>query len=291
MKLVLVHGINQQGKSENVIRNLWMAALRTSAGQDAGWIDEKVTEVAAPFYGDRLFALSEVKKDWSAVAMGSDDTSDAFAEFAAEAIREMALAAGANDAEIEAEAGETAVAAGAGPHKRWLKAAARVLERHAPWLAPHALKLLGQAHAYLKRPHINQEIKDIVRPALEADEPMVIISHSLGTIVTYELLREFEDAGRSRSCPLYLTLGSPLGIDEVRKSFPRPRKIPGGVARWVNGSDPEDFVALHSRLGPPKYNGDIENIADIENGYDDPHDILQYLLDPRIVAAVKAGFA
>ena len=205
MKLVLVHGINQQARSSTFIQAQWLAALRESTAMDAGWPASSVTSIATPFYGDRLFALAETRQNFSAVAQGADDAPDDFAEFAATALREMALKAGAREEDIDADAENPAVAQGAGVHKRWLKAAARGIEAISPFKGEIALRVLGQAFAYLKRPHVTQEVDDLVRPSLDTDEPMLIVAHSLGTIVTYKLLREFAEAGKPRQIPLYIT--------------------------------------------------------------------------------------
>jgi len=268
VKLVLVHGIHQQAKSSALIEEQWLKALRASAGADSAWPSSKVSTIRTPFYGDRLFALAETKQDLSAVAQGVEDPPDDFAEFAAPALAQMAIKAGAKEEDIEREAGSEPVAQGKGPHKRLLKAAARCIEKISPFKGAIALGILGQAHAYLKRPHIMKEVDDIVRPSLEGDEPMVIVAHSLGTIVTYRLLREFAEANKPRQCPLYVTLGSPLGIDVVRRSFSPPRARPKDIARWLNGADPEDFVALRPALDEQSFGWGIDNISDIDNGYD-----------------------
>jgi hypothetical protein len=178
MKLVLVHGINQQAKSSSLIEKQWLQALRARAGADSAWPYSKVSTIRTPFYGDRLFALAEIKQDLSAVAQGVEDPPDDFAEFAAPALAQMAIKAGAKEEDIESEAGNEPVPQGAGPHKRLLKAAARFIEKISPFKGEIALGILGQAHAYLKRPHIMKEVDDIVRPSLEGDEPMVIIAPS-----------------------------------------------------------------------------------------------------------------
>ena len=286
MKLVLVHGINQQGKSSALIEKQWLEALRAGAGADPVWPYSKVSTITMPFYGDRLFALAETKQDLSAVAQGVEDPPDDFAEFAGPALAQMAIKAGAKEEDIESEAGSEPVAQGRGPHKRLLKAATRFIEKISPFKGAIALGILCQAHAYLKRPHIMKEVDDIVRPSLEGDDPMVIVAHSLGTIVTYRLLREFAEANKPRQCPLYVTLASPLGIDVVRRSFSVPRTRPKDIARWLNGADPEDFVALRPALDVQSFGSGIDNISDIDNGYDDLHSIVGYLSDNRIAGAI-----
>ncbi|MBV1686348.1 hypothetical protein KRR38_01340 [Novosphingobium sp. G106] len=288
MRLVFVHGINQQTKSSASIQQAWLDVLRPT-GSPGDWPGDAVSGVATPFYGDQLFALSEAGRRAAAIAQGAGEIPDEFAEFAGPALAEMAFRAGADESAMAAEADKIAIAQGAGPHKTWLKAAARAIEAISPLKGEIALRLLGQAHAYLKRPHIMAEIDDVVRPALEGDEPMIIVAHSLGTIVTYKLLREFSAAGKPRQCPLYVTLGSPLGIDVVRKSFALPRGRPADVARWVNGADPEDFVALRSVLDATTFGSGIENISNIENGYDDPHAITRYLANADIASLIRTA--
>ena len=214
--------------------------------------------------------------------MGAEDASSEFDEFAIGALEDMALVIGITKAEIEAEAAETAVPMGKGPHKKWLKAIVRTIEKVSPFKGTIALRVLDQAHAYIRNQYVHDLVNDKVRPVFEDDEPAIIVSHSLGTIVSYALLREFARNGRPRQSPLWLTLGSPLGIDAIRKGFTKPRVRPADVARWVNGADPEDFVALRPALAATDYGPDIENISDIENGAENPHSIVAYLDDERI---------
>jgi hypothetical protein len=289
MRLILVHGINQQARTSADIQESWLATLRRAAERPATWPQDRLTRIDTPFYGDRLFALTETPVERNAVAQGADEASDDFAAFAEEAFAEMAVRIGATREQIDQEAGEIIVSQGAGVHKKWLKAVARVIERVSPFKGTVALRLLAQAHAYLKRPHVSIEVDDIVRPAFEDEEPAIIVAHSLGTIVTFKLLRKFEADGRPRNCPLYTTLGSPLGIDVVRKSFAKPRKRPADITRWLNGADPDDFVALRPLLSPEIFGAGIENVSDIDNGYDDPHSITQYLSDHRIAEAIASA--
>jgi hypothetical protein len=55
--------------------------------------------------------------------------------------------------------------------------------------------------------------------------PFVIIAHSQGTMVAYDVLRQL----KKEQCDvrLLLTLGSPLGLEEIKDMF--KEWIPGGV--------------------------------------------------------------
>jgi hypothetical protein len=47
MRLVFIHGINQQGKSLNALRNAWLTALGIP-------LNAKHLDIDFPFYGDAL---------------------------------------------------------------------------------------------------------------------------------------------------------------------------------------------------------------------------------------------
>ncbi len=286
MRMILIHGIAQEGKSAKIIRDEWLRKLRHSFDRLGHDPLGRLTAIDAAFYGDLLHDLTSLRLKDEAIALGTDDASDDFDQFAVGPFEEMALKLGVTRAQIEAEEPLAAVPMGAGPHKRWLKAIARAVERVSPLNGRVALRVLGQAHAYIRNQHAHDEVNDKVRPVFEDDEPAIVVSHSLGTLVSFSLLREFATLGRPRTVPLWLTLGSPLGIDVVRKGFAKPRVRPANVARWINAADPEDFVALRTSLSVNDFGPDVENISDVENGWDNPHGIAGYLSDKRVAQAI-----
>lgn len=286
MRMILVHGISQEGKSEKKILDEWLTTLHATFAKQGSDPLGRLSRIEAVFYGDLLASNSSPWMKSEALAMGAEEASEDFDEFAVEALEEMAIAIGITRAEIEAEATETVVPMGKGPHKKWLKSIAKTIEKVSPLKGTIALRALGQAHAYIRNQYVHDLVNKKVRPVFEDDEPAVIVSHSLGTIVSYALLREFDRNGRPRQSPLWLTLGSPLGIDVVRRGFTKPRVRPEGVSRWVNAADPEDFVALRSALDASDFGPNIENFSDVENGPENPHSIAGYLSDVRVAKAI-----
>ncbi|WP_304619607.1 hypothetical protein [Paracoccus sediminilitoris] len=284
--MILVHGISQEGKSEKIILDEWLTPLRAALAKQGSDPIGRLSRIEAVFYGDLLSSNSSPWLKSETLPMGAEEASDDFDEFAVEALEAMAISIGVTRAEIEAEADETTVPMGKGPHKKWLKAIARTVEKVSPLKGTMALRVLGQAHAYIRNKYVHDLVNENVRPVFEDDEPAIIVSHSLGTIVSYALLREFARNDRPRQSPLWLTLGSPLGIDVVRKGFTKPRVRPEGVSRWVNAADPEDFVALRPALGASDFGPDVENYSDVENGPENPHSISGYLSDARVAKTI-----
>ncbi len=115
---------------------------------------------------------------------------------------------------------------------------------------------------------------------LESPAPKVVIAHSLGTIITYDVLSEA--AFKDRALPLLVTVGSPLGIGNVqarlRDRAGRPNPVPNGVKAWANFADRFDPVALDATLRdafePPQ---DFAVDDAVNNGAPNNHDLTGYL--------------
>jgi hypothetical protein len=291
MRLLFVHGINQQGKSSAALRDVWVRDLETGLGRPGALAGITVDQ---PFYGDVLHQLSRARAESLEEGVAGEEDLVAAAEEAAfleAGLREQAQAAGAGE-EMIAEAIQAEAAPFGGPDAegfpmdRRINAIVGVLERLSPLRGNLALMLLGQAHAYLKRPAVGAAVDALVRPALATGEPTVVVAHSLGTVVTFRLLRALAAEGTPATVPLYVTLGSPLTLEAVQGALGGPFARPPGVARWVNARDPDDFISLNRGLLPPRFTGGIENLGDVDNRGEDPHAIPGYLAWPPVARLV-----
>ena len=97
---------------------------------------------------------------------------------------------------------------------------------------------------------IRELLKGVLRPLLTAGEPVLLIGHSLGSVIAYDTLWEL-----SHLEPLpgkveqFLTLGSPLGMHYVQRRLLGAehhgrRRYPTNIRRWVNVSAVGDLTAL-----------------------------------------------
>jgi subtilisin family serine protease len=111
--------------------------------------------------------------------------------------------------------------------------------------------------------------------------PFVVIGHGQGSIIAYEVLRQLDR--REFHVPLFVTLGSPLGIREVQDVLKDwaggSLKVPACVGSWLNIADPRDVVAIDPQL--KKHFGGDERIRDTLAGNADsprhPHSGTGYL--------------
>jgi hypothetical protein len=110
--------------------------------------------------------------------------------------------------------------------------------------------------------------------------PKVIVAHSLGTIIAYDVLSEPAFSGLD--VELLVTAGSPLGIgnvsDRLRDGAGRPNPVPASLKAWSNFADRWDPVALDPTLRdaftPPK---NFARDQAVNNPAGDNHDLPGYL--------------
>jgi hypothetical protein len=288
MKLVFVHGRSQQGKDPGKVRDAWLAGLGRGLAA-TGRPAQVGVQVEFPFYGDALDGFMKELETAEGRARLRGSAPPDYREFYQAIVWQMAERGGAF-AEVQEEA--TGGAAGERGPEEWetVQRFGRFLTRHVPGLQAAIIKSVTQdVWEYLTRAQsVKPAIDRIVASAIPRGEPCVVVSHSLGTVVAYEVL-----AAMGPPLPdvrLWVTAGSPLGQEQIRDRLRRPRGRPGCVARWLNATDPRDVVALVETIDARTFGGnvDTQNIADIHNG-SDPHSIERYLADQRVAAAIGSA--
>ncbi|QOZ33267.1 hypothetical protein [Bradyrhizobium sp. CCBAU 53421] len=278
MRLVFVHGMRQEGRPAAALLRAWRDSLY--GAWDRLGLARPAIEPEMPYYGDTLDQLTRELHGGSNV-IGRGGAGGDVSPVEEAMIREFATVYGVEDAEVRAELGSEVIAKGPA-NWEWVQAIGRVLERRVPLFRTIGISLVVQVDAYLNRPHVTQAVDEIVAPQFKSG-PVVIVSHSLGTIVSYRLLRQTKFA----DVPLLVTLGSPLGINAVKDRIAPPKLArPVQVGHWLNGSDERDFVALYASLDAKTFCDGIENVIDIHNSQDDAHSILDYLKDERIARSI-----
>lgn len=109
----------------------------------------------------------------------------------------------------------------------------------------------------LSRYYREQDIRDELRGRLQEeilrhqDKRIMILSHSMGTIIAYDVLRAMGRSHPRLVIDHFVTMGSPLGLPHVRAKIaeesPKVR-TPSIVKKWSNFADKRDPVALDVSL-------------------------------------------
>jgi hypothetical protein len=105
--------------------------------------------------------------------------------------------------------------------------------------------------AYFFDADVRKKIKQRLLDQIPATgEPYILVSHSQGTIVAFEVLSQLQPSNAPLT-DLFVTLGSPLGLQEVQDQFKKSKlalEVPQGVRQWHNFANLLDPVALDRSL-------------------------------------------
>lgn len=157
---------------------------------------------------------------------------------------------------------------------------------------------LEDVHAYMyDNPQgSRQDIQERLLKELRGEEQVVLVSHSLGTVIAFDILSTVD---WDLKVPMFVTIGSPLGIDFLQANLRKHLQTdvlskPWCVRKWYNFSDPLDVVAADKSVADEFRGGGIRDFI-INNpdrlstkGYG-PHSISGYLTVPEVKDAVVAG--
>lgn len=272
--LVFLHGRGQEFRDPTVLRGDWLTALDAGLVA-AGHAPLHDPAVAFPFYADELYRVTaDLTRSGAHVQLESlpapgvpgplhpDLPADA-GLVERQLIAQLAFQAGM----IRPEGLDALLAWG--PARTALR-----------WLADHTRvdqqiigAFLKDVAVYLTR--ARDGVLEIVRAAVPATGDLVVVSHSLGTVVARDLLDDPDIRSRTR---LWVTAGSPLALEAVQRNLRTPGRTNPGVP-WLTAYDVNDVVALGHPFRPIW--GEPLTDVRVENA-DQPHSIARYLAHPEV---------
>ena len=101
---------------------------------------------------------------------------------------------------------------------------------------------------------IREQLKRELRPLLADGGQIMIIGHSMGSVITYDTLWALSQLEHlPGEVDMFLTLGSPLGMNYVQERLLGARKegvhkYPSNIRNWVNVAADGDLIALDREL-------------------------------------------
>ena len=280
--MVFVHGIGQQYEGERLVGQPVVAALRDgleAAGMDRADVDS--VEVRSAFYGN-VFRPGGKAVPGDLPPLDASDIQQGFEE-------ELLATWWRYTAQVEPQ-----VINPEAPMKVWVPSMANqalwALARSRFWsgIAEAFLVLnLKQVRWYMTDSTIRQLVRAKIASAIESDT-RVLVGHSLGSVVAYELLCAHPDW----QIKTLVTVGSPLAIPHLifNRLEPAPHGgvgvWPVGVAQWVNVLDRGDVVTLGQGL-EGRFPGAIKDEW-VRCGAH-AHDATRYLSAAETGQAIRAG--
>ncbi|KDN74910.1 trypsin-like serine peptidase [Streptomyces olindensis] len=287
--VVFLHGRDQQSKEPVDLRRKWAAGLNRGLTLAAlAPVDPE--DMWFPFYGTRLHNLVSGRESTTG-AIGLDQMSAAAAAeaFAAESPTgsyEQLLYEAATRAGMPQDGPAATEGFGAG--------LVGALHRPLSWLAARSdldewtiATFLRDVDLYLADAAVRQAVLDSVLETMPTEGELVLVTHSLGTVVGMDLLTRLPDG---LDPVLLVTAGSPLGMDGVNgRLLARGPHRPPRVRDWVNVWCPTDAVAIGCPLADERW-GKLTQLA-VANGRDRAHDIDEYLAHPGAAGAIGSVLA
>lgn len=285
MKLVMIHGRGQAGQNPEQLKQEWLTALRHGCARGQVQLPAD-TVVEFPYYGDVLAGLvAQVGAPLGQGFLAKGPISAPNEALQGEILLEIAARAGLSESDIRLETGNQPIQKGPA-NWEWVQAIIRALD-HIPGLNSRLIEAFTRdVYVYLTYASVRAQIDKVIVDAL-GDEPCVVVAHSLGSVVAYNVLRT---RAAMPQYPQLITLGSPLGIRAIKQQLATPLVSPPCIGQWFNAYDDRDVVALVPlnaqtfNVTPP-----IANKGDVLNFTDNRHGIEGYLTDPVVAQQVVRG--
>jgi hypothetical protein len=289
-QLILIHGRAQQKKNAAGIKKEWMTAWEKGLAKSGLANPITDADVHFPYYGDTLAQMVAGKTAQQAaeVIVKGPAPAPAEQEVMREMIAEIAMHEGVSEADVRAELATEVIAMGP-LNWGWVQGTLSALDRVRPISAQLVALVTADVAKYLTNPAIQQTVNNGVLKAIKPGQEAVVVSHSLGTVVAYNVLMSRPTAFPAVKVPLFVTLGSPLAVNAV-KSRLRPHTFPKPAGKWFNAMDPDDVVALYP-LTQKHFptGGTIENHDKVKNWTDNQHSIAGYLDDEKVAKRIYEG--
>jgi len=289
MKVIFVHGRDQHYLHPRQLRANWLTAWEKGLAKSKLSLPSE-DSIHIPYYADTLYEqLQELLKPKQGETMRSGTNGINEAQelaFTKAYLKEIALATATTFEERMDLQEMTEVKRGI---LDW-----QVVQKLTGFLdnknifGDYPVKLATRdVFVYLTQNHIKEAVNSIVEKAFDAT-PCVVVGHSLGSIVTYLVLKN----NPKYQVKKYITIGSPLGLTALAKHLEPPLVMPECIRgdapdRWYNAYDVRDFIALHPLDQKHFNNGfDIVNSTHVKNHTANRHGIAGYLADEIIAKTI-----
>ncbi len=288
-RLVFIHGRAQEHLDSVALKAQWVDAFHRGLAKSGLALPLGDADIRFPYYGQTLFDLvSNAATVAEVIVRGTDAATKDEQRFQQAVLEEVQQALGLTDAQVDAALPGDVRQRGPA-NWEWVQAILSAIDQHVPGASGASIALATRdVYQYLKNPGVRETIDRGVRQAMLPGVPTVVVSHSLGTVVAYNLLRR-EGAAAGWVVPLFVTLGSPLGVSAIRQAV-APIEHPTCAKAWFNAMDERDVVALYP-LTKSRFDVDpaIHNKTDVRNHTENRHGISGYLDDAEVARRIHAA--
>jgi hypothetical protein len=286
-QLVFVHGRAQENRNADTLKADWIAALKQGLAKSNLSLPLGEADIRFPYYGQTLYDLvrEAPTEEIAKVIVRGSATDEAQQAFLRSVLEEVRQKEGISEEQVEALIDREVIQRGP-ENWEWVQGILKAIDTYVPHASGASIALVtNDVYQYLRNPGIRDTIETGVRAAITPGAPTVVIGHSLGTVVAYNMLQR-EGAALGWVVPLYVSLGSPLAVTAIKQAL-RPIKHPPCVGKWYNAMDERDVVSLYP-LDKAHFDIDpgVENKTDVDNHTGNRHGISGYLNDKDVARRI-----
>lgn len=284
MRLLLIHGRAQGKKNSEILSKEWVAALKEGYLKNGLEFSETIA-VDVPFYGKKLDEFTQqasMPTSASVVAKGPGQDRE-YEQFLQSVLQEMKQNFELSDADVAQNYDGTDTAEKGIQNWAWVQALVRTIDKKFTRATDFTIEtFLTDVYLYVNKPAVTRAIDTVVEKSLTS-EPTIVVGHSLGSVVAYNVLCNNIN---NLNVVSFITVGSPLGIKMISSKLGL-LKNPSPANGWYNAYDERDVVALNpldNKYFPTT--PEIVNNNSVKNQTDNRHGIAGYLNDSNIAAQI-----
>ncbi|MFW2173556.1 hypothetical protein ACG95N_08530 [Acinetobacter guillouiae] len=287
MKIIFIHGMNQQNYNAQSLKQHWVDIFQQGIDELKLPISTAQLDIRLAFYGDliskhqlsnRFDLESFLPKSWVNFHFHKHTTTPATTTLnVAPTIPILPYFMPEHDLKLS----KRLYLASQLLKDKALKEFSLILNNFPKLHESLIHKFLIETYLYLANPQFMDEVHQRILASLEPDQPHIIVAHSLGTVIAYNLLQQLQV---NYQIQRFITLGSPLAFKVIQSKLTPPIKRPNCLnGDWHNFYSPDDFLTAFPLINAPfDFQPAILNTA-ISTFIHTPHQIAGYLQHPAVV--------
>lgn len=287
MKIIFIHGMNQQNYNADNLKQHWLDIFQQGINELKLVISVSDLDISLPFYGDLItkhqlsnrFDLDAfLPKSW--VNLHFHKHSASTAPTAPNTMQSIPVLPYFMP-EHELKLSKRLYLVSQLFKDKALKEFSVILNNFPKLHESLIHKFLIETYLYLSNPQFMDEVHQRILASLEADQTHLIVAHSLGTVIAYNLLQQLSPRYKIQR---FITLGSPLAFKVIQSRLTPPIQSPACLnGDWHNFYSPDDFLTAFPLVNAPfDFQPAILNTS-ISTFIHSPHQIAGYLQHPAVI--------
>lgn len=289
MKIIFIHGMNQQNYDEKTLKQYWLNLFKAGLSHAEQNIELESLDINLPFYGD-LLTKHQLNNSLDLNTLLPKSLLHLHFPFHlwhnTSIVQEHSPCITTlpcfNPEQSESLTQRLAVISALTKDHAFKELI--MFLNHYPKLHETLMhKFLIETYLYLSNSNFMHEVHHRIMSHLHPSKDHIIVAHSLGTVIAYNLLHQFTHFRVHR----FITLGSPLAFKVIQEKLTLPISRPPQLhGDWFNFYSPDDFMTAFPLSKPPfNFEPPIINQA-ITTLVDKPHQITGYLEHPAVIKSI-----